>query len=159
MWTLIRRKLPRYKPRASKNPTGEVIPSSIARHKAIPYHQEQEGEFSQEYIFIPSLIPYTFSKLLLTNGMMLEIVVSCGLIRHGHSYSSNQDGYSINKCLVTCKRRKGTKHSRPRSESPCELYSRLLTVFSVFTRFTFADFVMLVIQGKTPIVNVWKKIP
>lgn len=42
-------------------------------------------------------LPHTFSKLLLTNGMMLEIMVSCALIRHGHSYSSNQDGYSINK--------------------------------------------------------------
>lgn len=41
---------------------------------------------------------------------------------------------------MTCERRKGTKHSRPRSESPHEFYSRLLTVFSIFTWFSLADF-------------------
>lgn len=89
------KKLPRYKARVSKSSTGEVIPSYMVRHKATP--DEQEGDFPQEYMFIPSLAPYTSSELLLTIGLTLETVESCGLIQHGDSYSSNQDGYSVNK--------------------------------------------------------------
>lgn len=68
----------------------------MVRHKTTPDHQEQGGDFPQEYMLIPSLVPYTFSKLLLTNGRLLEIMDSCSLT-HGDSYSSDQDGYSINK--------------------------------------------------------------
>lgn len=48
-------------------------------------------------MFISSLAPCSFSKLLITNGMMMENTDYCGLIQHGDSYSSTENGYSINK--------------------------------------------------------------
>lgn len=48
-------------------------------------------------MFIPSVVPCTFSKLLLTNGVMMEDTNYWGLIQRGDSYSSTENGYSVNK--------------------------------------------------------------
>lgn len=88
-------KLPRYKKKFSQSSVEEDIPSYIARHKAVPDHEDQGGHFSWEYV-IPSLVCCTHSKLLFAEGMMMEN----GLLQSDLTWwfhSSSENGYSINK--------------------------------------------------------------
>lgn len=79
--------------RFSASHTEKYIPFYVLENKPVPNYQKQGRLFPWEHSFIPSLLPCTFSHLLLINGMRMENMGHWGLIQYGDSCSSTENEY------------------------------------------------------------------